>query len=175
MLIQRKAQAPLPASANSSALALLPVRSAPELLAVTDAVEEAGATGDASCRSMRSVGSGGAHFELALLRRECEELRKQLDQSTQREQGLSALSAQVRAQHALRQSRDNKVQQQQFSTTASVTQVTLLPDSAFLEPLLSEGADALCIEMLMTAFTFDDPRITECAVVAHGRGALRWP
>ena len=40
-----------------------------------------------------------------LLRRECEELRRCLEVSTHHEQGLSA---QIRAQHVLRQSRDTK-------------------------------------------------------------------
>eukprot|EP00439_Symbiodinium_sp_Y106_P039528 s4496_g4.t2 len=120
-------------------------------------------------QELKSTGSGGAQFELPLLRKECEDLRRQLDASTRREQGLAA---QVRAQHILRQSRDNKARQQIAVEAPSGTQVSLRPDSSFLEPLLREGADAACIEMLLTAFTYDDPRITECAIEAHSRRAL---
>ena len=143
------------------------VQSAPELLAIKNTSDAS--PGEASCRSMKSTGSGGAQFELPRLRKECEDLRRQLDASTRREQGLAA---QVRAQHILRQSRDNKARQQIAVEAPSGTQVSLRPDSSFLEPLLREGADAACIEMLLTAFTYDDPRITECAIEAHSRRAL---
>ena len=96
-------------------------------------------------------------------------MRRQLDASSRREQGLAA---QVRAQHGLRQSRDNKARQAVTVAPASETRVQLRPDSSFLEPLLQEGTDAACVEMLMTAFTYDDPRITDCAIVARSRGAI---
>ena len=151
-------------------LPLAPARSAPELQLAILSADDAGITGDTSCRSMKSTASGGAQFELLLLREECEDLRRQLDESSKREQGLAA---QVRAQHVLRQSRDNKARQAVTVAPASETSVQLRPDSSFLEPLLQEGTDAGCIEMLMTAFTYDDrPRITDCAIVARSRGAI---
>ena len=147
--------------------AMQSAKSAPELPAITNDSEIG--TGEASCRSMKSTGSGGAQFELSLLRKECEDLRRQLDAFTRREQGLAPP---VQAQHVLRQSRDNKARQLVTVEAVSGTQVSLRPHSSFLEPLLREGTDARCIEMLLTAFTYDDPRITECAIEAHSRGAL---
>ena len=158
-----------PPDASTPQLPLAPARSAPELQLGVVGADDAGITGDTSCRSMKSTGSGGAQFELMLLRKECEDLRRQLDASSRREQGLAA---QVRAQHVLRQSRDNKARQAVTVAPASETRVQLRPDSSFLEPLLQEGTDAACVEMLMTAFTYDDPRITDCAIVARSRGAI---
>ena len=95
-----------PASSESLKDQIVPSRSAPELPAAALQAQES-PTGALSNKSMRSTNSGGAEFELALLRRECDGLRKALDDSTRREQGLAA---QLRAHRVLQeQAADGRV------------------------------------------------------------------
>ena len=49
--------------------------------------------------------------------------------------------------------------------------VALHPDSSFLSPLLQLIGDAACVEVLLTAFTYDDPELTSAATAAKLRGA----
>ena len=147
--LSRAPQAP---ESSPPKLALSPARSAPELQLAVVSADDAGNTGDASCRSMKSTGSGGAQFELILLRKECEDLRRQLDASSRREQGLAA---QVRAQQVLRQSRDNKARHPaQVTLPCAPASETRDPINSFLEPLLQEGTDAACVEMCLGALSW---------------------
>ena len=66
-----------PASSESLKDQIVPSRSAPELPAAALQAQES-PTGALSNKSMRSTNSGGAEFELALLRRECDGLRRPL-------------------------------------------------------------------------------------------------
>ena len=50
-------------------------------------------------------------------------------------------------------------------------QVAQHPDSSFLGPLLQLINDASCVEILLTAFTYDDPELTTAATAAKLRGA----
>ncbi|CAE7759425.1 unnamed protein product, partial [Symbiodinium necroappetens] len=118
--------------------------------------------------------SGGAEFELALLRRECDSLRKALDDSTRREQGLAA---QLRAHRVLQeQAADGRVVPLAIldaapSARGGEAHTALHPDSSFLGPLLQLISDAACVEILLTAFTYDDPELTSAATAAKLRGA----
>ncbi|CAE7449880.1 unnamed protein product, partial [Symbiodinium microadriaticum] len=49
--------------------------------------------------------------------------------------------------------------------------IALHPDSSFLGPLLQLISDAACVEILLTAFTYDDPELTSAATAAKLRGA----
>ena len=51
------------------------------------------------------------------------------------------------------------------------TQVQLHPDSSFLGPLMQAVGDASCVELLLTAFTYDDPELTAAATAPKLRGA----
>ncbi|CAE7859464.1 unnamed protein product, partial [Symbiodinium necroappetens] len=131
-------------------------------------------SGALSNKSMRFTTSGGAEFELALLRRECDSLRKALDDSTRREQGLAA---QLRAHRVLQeQAADGRVTPLAILDAAPQARgeevhIALHPDSSFLGPLLQLIGDAACVEILLTAFTYDDPELTSAATAAKLRGA----
>ena len=161
------------ASSESLKDEIVPSRSAPELPAAALQAQES-PTGALSNKSMRSTNSGGAEFELALLRRECDGLRKALDDSTRREQGLAA---QLRAHRVLQeQAADGRVTP--LAILDAVPQarggeatVALHPDSSFLSPLLQLIGDAACVEVMLTAFTYDDPELTSAATAAKLRGA----
>ena len=123
---------------------------------------------------MRSTTSGGAEFELELLRRECDSLRKSLDDSARREQGLAA---QLRAHRVVQeQTADGRIVPLAILEAApqargGEAQVALHPDSDFLGPLLQLVNDASCVEILLTAFTYNDPELTTAATAAKLRGA----
>ncbi|CAE7765405.1 unnamed protein product, partial [Symbiodinium necroappetens] len=162
-----------PASSESFKDQIVSSRSAPELPAAALQAQES-PTGALSYKSMRSTNSGGAEFELASLRRECDGLRKALDDSTRREQGLAA---QLRAHRVLQeQVADGRVTPLAIldaapQARAGEANVALHPDSSFLSPLLQLIGDAACVEIMLTAFTYDDPELTSATTAARSKFA----
>ncbi|CAE7825452.1 unnamed protein product [Symbiodinium microadriaticum] len=99
---------------------------------------------------------------------------KSLDDSARREQGLAA---QLRAHRVVQeQTADGRIVPLAILEAApqargGEAQVALHPDSDFLGPLLQLVNDASCVEILLTAFTYNDPELTTAATAAKLRGA----
>ncbi|CAE7820184.1 unnamed protein product [Symbiodinium sp. CCMP2456] len=92
-------------------------RSAPELPVAIKRADESLSGATLANKSMRSTASGGAEFELALLRRECDSFRREVERCR------------------------------------------------------CTVGDTSCVELLLTAFTYDDPELTAAATAAKQRGA----